>query len=163
MADFERYCEAQFFGHPSITGIRDKEGDLVTAPDLVGRTEQLLEQNRVVAPILDGIAAGLASAGYQVLRIPFYYGGPESRPASDSAKNDSVATYPMLTYNNALVEERGGAQRVYLPRYGWPAMDDAAETAWREAGYLTVPVAGLTISAMYGGALRCSVKVLERG
>lgn len=159
---FERYCEEQFFGHPSITGVRGKEGELITAPDLAGRTADLIEMNRAIAPILDGIAAGLASAGYEIVRIPFYFGGPESRPASQSGEDDSVATYPMLTYNNTLIERRDDALRVYLPRYGWPAMDEAAENAWRDAGFVTQSVAGLTISAMYGGALRCSVKVLER-
>ena len=52
---------------------------------------------------------------------------------------------------------------VYLPRYGWPAMDDAARQAWAALGFEARPIDGLTISAMYGGALRCAVKVLARG
>ena len=45
----------------------------------------------------------------------------------------------------------------------WPAMDDAAREAWTALGFAVKPSDGLTISAMYGGALRCAVKVLARG
>jgi hypothetical protein len=41
-------------------------------------------------------------------------------------------------------------------------MDRAAEQAWQALGFATRPIDGLTISAMYGGALRCAVKVLSR-
>jgi hypothetical protein len=72
------------------------------------------------------------------------------------------AAYPMLTYNNVIIEADATGRRVYLPRYGWPAMDDAAREAWTALGFAARPIDGLTISAMYGGALRCSVKVLSR-
>ena len=62
-----------------------------------------------------------------------------------------------------VLEADEDGQRVYLPRYGWPAMDDAAQDAWAALGFATRPIDGLTISAMYGGALRCAVKVLARG
>jgi hypothetical protein len=52
---------------------------------------------------------------------------------------------------------------VYLPRYGLDALDRAAVRAWEALGYEVHPVGGLAVSAMYGGALRCAVKVLERG
>jgi hypothetical protein len=51
---------------------------------------------------------------------------------------------------------------VYLPRYGFPALDGAAEAAWREIGSKVIGVDGFAISALYGGALRCTLKVLER-
>lgn len=72
------------------------------------------------------------------------------------------AAYPMLTYNNVLVEEDARGRVVYLPRYGWAAMDESARQAWESLGFATRPIDGLTISAMYGGALRCAVKVLAR-
>ena len=68
----------------------------------------------------------------------------------------------MMTYNNVLIEEARDGKTVYLPRYGWPAMDEAASRVWEEQGFAPRAIEGLTISAMYGGALRCSVKVLER-
>jgi hypothetical protein len=61
-----------------------------------------------------------------------------------------------------LIEEDVDGKRVYLPRYGWAAMDDAARQAWAQLGFTARPIDGLTISAMYGGALRCAVKVLAR-
>ena len=36
------------------------------------------------------------------------------------------------------------------------------QALWRQLGYRVVPVPGFTTTAMYGGALRCSVKVLAR-
>lgn len=88
-------------------------------------------------------------------------GGPETHdPENDEPT--TRAAYPMLTYNNVLIEDELGGRIVYLPRFGWPAMDDAAEKAWTELGFEPHAIEGLTISAMYGGALRCSVKVLAK-
>ncbi len=162
VAAFERHCKEQFFGHPQIHQVAGADGEAITPPPLEGRTRELLAINRRVAPLLDAIAASLADAGYEVLRIPFYFGGPEGRPGRFADAGASVAAFPMLTYNNALLETRDGVRRVYLPRYGWRAMDEAAQQAWKSAGFAVTPVAGLTTSAMYGGALRCAVKVLAR-
>ena len=41
-------------------------------------------------------------------------------------------------------------------------MVQAASKAWKKLGFDTKFIDGLTISSMYGGALRCSVKVLEK-
>ena len=41
-------------------------------------------------------------------------------------------------------------------------LDAAAATAWRSVGFDVVPIDGLATSAMYGGALRCGLKVLAR-
>jgi len=40
-------------------------------------------------------------------------------------------------------------------------LNNSLQLAWA-AGFEARPIDGLTISAMYGGALRCSVKVLAR-
>lgn len=154
---FERYCEQHFFGHPSITKIKGKNGRLLQAPEVRGKTEQMIGLSRAIGPTLDGIATSLEQYGYKVERIPFLYGGPESVVNNDGEAS-TVAAFPMLTYNNALI----AGQDVYLPRYGWPTMDDAAQDTWEMLGFTVHSFDGLTISAMYGGALRCSVKVLER-
>jgi hypothetical protein len=52
---------------------------------------------------------------------------------------------------------------VFLPRYGLEALDEAAASVWRDLGFAVHPVDGLTNSAMYGGSLRCCVKVIRRG
>jgi hypothetical protein len=121
----------------------------------------MIEASRKVAPLLDGVASALERQGYRVERIPFLYGGPETLPGADEERA-MRAGYPMLTYNNVLVEEDRDGRRVYLPRYGWSAMDEAASQAWQRLRFAARPIDGLTISAMYGGALRCAVKVLVR-
>ncbi len=57
----------------------------------------------------------------------------------------------MLTYNNVLIETGESGKVVYLPSYGWPAMDEAAVAAWQSIGFEPCRVEGLAISAMYGG------------
>ena len=157
VTDFEEWCERYFFGHPSIRHV-GSAADRIAAPEVRGRTAVMAEQSRRIAPLLDQVAHSLEQHGYRVERIPFLFGGPED---GDDAQKMQPA-YPMLTYNNVLLADDAGARRVYLPRYGWAAMDDAAARAWRSLGFVPQPVDGLTISAMYGGALRCAVKVLSR-
>lgn len=161
VAAFEQWCEEHFFGDPAIRELTGKGGSL-TAPRVTGRTAEMIAKSREVAPLLDGVAASLERHGYRVARMPLLFGGPEAEPTADDAERMRAA-YPMLTYNNVIVESDAAGRRVYLPRYGWPAMDDAAREAWAALGFAARPIDGLTISAMYGGALRCSVKVLARG
>jgi hypothetical protein len=160
VAAFERWCEEHFFGDPAIRELTGKGGSLA-APRVSGRTAEMVAKSREVAPLLDGVAASLERHGYRVARVPLLFGGPEAEPAADDTERMRAA-YPMLTYNNVIVEADAAGRRVYLPRYGWPAMDDAAREAWAKLGFAARPIDGLTISAMYGGALRCSVKVLVR-
>ena len=171
VAAFEGWCEDNFFGDPSIREVAGVDG-AITAPEVRGRTAAMIEKSRAIAPLLDKVASSLESHGYRVERIPLLFGGPdddaeegESEDRADKGRGDEHrmrAAYPMLTYNNVLLEEEAGGSHVYLPRYGWPAMDTAAQEAWQALGFATHPIDGLTISAMYGGALRCAVKVLRR-
>jgi hypothetical protein len=160
VAAFERWCEEHFFGDPAIRELAGTEGPL-TAPTVTGRTAEMIVKSREVAPLLDAVALSLARHGYRVDRVPLLFGGPEADPTT-SDNGRMRAAYPMLTYNNVIIETDGTERRVYLPRYGWPAMDDAARDAWTALGFAVRPIDGLTISAMYGGALRCAVKVLAR-
>ncbi len=154
---FESDTEANFFGHPVIKNILNKDGIEIRAPELNNKTQHVIKKSKEIAPVLDGIAKSLEDYGYYVERIPFLYGGPELIESGDD-KPQTEASYPMLTYNNVLLEQR----EVYLPRYGWKQMDKEAMRAWTAIGFNTHPIEGLTVSAMYGGALRCSVKVLKR-
>jgi hypothetical protein len=161
VAAFEKWCEEHFFGDPAIRELTGADGPL-TAPRVTGRTAEMIAKSREVAPLLDGVAASLERHGYRVERVPLLFGGPEAEPGAGDTERMRAA-YPMLTYNNVIVENDQAGHRVYLPRYGWPAMDDAAREAWASLGFAARPIDGLTISAMYGGALRCAVKVLARG
>jgi hypothetical protein len=160
IAAFEKWCEEHFFGNPAIHELNGVDGPLV-APHVSGRTAEMIAKSREVAPLLDGVAAALERYGYRVERVPLLFGGPEAEPREGDTERMRAA-YPMLTYNNVIVEADANGQRVYLPRYGWPAMDDAARAAWTALGFTVRPIDGLTISSMYGGALRCSLKVLAR-
>jgi hypothetical protein len=123
----------------------------------------MIDKSRAVAPVLDDVARSLEGYGYRVVRIPMLMGGPETDASpSEDGEYSMHASYPMLTYNNVLLETERGARRVYVPRYGLAALDDAAHRAWATLGFTARPIDGLTISAMYGGALRCAVKVLRR-
>lgn len=157
---FERGVEESFFGDPSIREVRGVGGP-IGVPRVRGRTGEMMAWSWKIAAQLDGVARALAARGYRVERIPLLFGGPDVNPDGDDERA-MKATYPMLTYNNVLVEDGAGGKVVYLPRYGWRAIDDAADEAWQALGYRTRPIDGLTVSAMYGGALRCAVKVLAR-
>ncbi len=146
---FERHCEMMFFSHPSVSFLLDKQGVKMTAPKIRGELREVISRSRKIAATLDKIALSLAGYGYEVVRMPFLFGGPDE---------NRVASYPMLSYNNVLLEDT----KVYLPRYGWPAFDRAAHAVWKTIGFQTQPIDGLTTSAMYGGSLRCSAKVLAR-
>lgn len=161
VAAFEQLCEEYFFGNPAIQEIIGKGGKTLTAPIIKGKTRQIIEVSRKIAPILDGIAAALERYGYQVYRVPFLAGGPETLPDSRDELTPQ-ASYPMLTYNNVLAEANQNENIVYLPGYQWQAMDNAAEKAWIKIGFNVRVIKGLTISSMYGGSLRCSVKILEK-
>jgi N-dimethylarginine dimethylaminohydrolase len=163
VAAFERLCEERFFGDPRIRELPLRDGSKSEPPRLAGQTQTMIELSRALAPVLDGVAASLEEAGYRVARIPFLFGGPESRAAEPNETGDRFrAGYPMLTYNNVLIEDDTDGKIVYLPSYGWDALDAAAARAWRSIGFAPRPIEGLVTSAMYGGALRCAVKVLAR-
>jgi hypothetical protein len=148
---FEERARARFFGDPRIEQVDLADGSVLEPPPI--RTEDAIEASRRLAQRLDGVARGLEERGFRVSRVPLLIG---ARPEGGGPG------FPWLSYNNALIERVGEADRVYLPRYGLTPLDDAAKAVWREQGFQVVPVDGLTTSAMYGGALRCALKVLAR-
>lgn len=167
---FEQLCIDYFFGTRSVSSIKDSEGKVIMPPDITGMTENAVERTDSISDQLDRIAEEMTGYGYRVHRIPFLYAAPDYSMVNDTgdSQSDDDQTplpgpgYPYLTYNNVLLERVDGRRTVYLPQYGWPAFDDQARTVWEETGFDVVPVKGLAITAMYGGSLRCCVKVLER-
>jgi hypothetical protein len=159
---FERACEAAFFGIPGVRVLRDPDGKELRAPPLVGATKEAASHCRSLAAVFDRLAEDLRREGYSVVRVPFLAGAREApREAVDGERPEDGGGpgYPTLTYNNVLLEEG----RVYLARYGLEALDSAARRVFEEQGFEARPVDGLAVSAMYGGSLRCNVKVLARG
>lgn len=174
---FERNCRGMFFGNPAIRKLSLPGGRTVEPPELVGWTDRAVRDTRLIAPVLDGIARSLARQGYHVIRVPFLYvlplppqshdgragqGASTGAVASQPGWAETLLQYPTLTYNNVLIETFDGRSVVYLPQYGWEAMDSAARAAWGDAGFQVRPVDGFAISAIYGGSLRCCTKVLSR-
>ena len=178
VAQFEQHLEQMYFGHPAIRRLRDREGHAIEPPDVAGATALAVDESRDVAERLDELAEHLTRQRFKVIRIPYLArretsgtDGRATRGATDAGDTDTKRPndsqtpgpgYPQLTYNNVLLESAAGERTVYLPQYGWEALDAAAREAWQAAGWRVVPVHGLEISAMYGGSLRCCVKVLER-
>ncbi len=95
---------------------------------------------------LDDVARLMERAGYRVYRVP--------------AIVDPFGDW-MITYNNVLMEERGGRRIVYLPMYRMPELDIEAALVYRRLGF---DVKHIDVSELYrwGGALRCMVNVTER-
>jgi len=185
---FERSCQEHYFGDPRITVLYDHEGRPIARPKVAGQTAEAAADTQRIAADLDKLAEELARRGYQVLRVPFLFRPieeeaatrPAGAPTTKSATAPATApttkpttnpttkpagrakAYPCLTYNNVLMEVDGTGRTVYLPQYGWPAFDQAGVKAWQDAGYRVVRVEGFAVSSMYGGSLRCCVKVLKR-
>ena len=158
VAEFERGCETSFFGHPSIQALVSETGETIEPPPIAGGTEEAIEATEAVADTVDAIGRALAERGYEVERIPFLFG----EPAWEAAETAPGPGYPTLTYNNVLLERSSREDVVYLPRYGLDVLDAKARRVWEELGFRVEPIDGLTVSAMYGGSLRCCIKVLSR-
>jgi len=171
--EFERQCEAMYFGDPRIQKLVDQQGKIVRPPEVVGGSARAIEHSREVAPLLDQLAEDLQAQGFEVHRVPSLFSPPRKPRGSDESRegkthdddadqNEVQVGYPSLTYNNVLLESVDRQPIVYLPQYGLPVLDDAARQQWRALGFEVHTVKGLAISAMYGGSLRCCVKVLTR-
>ena len=94
----------------------------------------------------ESIARKIARCGYRVVHLP--------------ALVDQQQSW-MVTYNNVLIDCRGGSCTVYMPVYRIPNLDQAAEAIYRNLGFevKTVDVSGIY---QLGGALRCIVNVTRR-
>ena len=95
----------------------------------------------------DAVAAQCQSAGYRVIRMPLV-------PGRDGR------TY--VTNLNVILDQRRGQRIVYMPIFdGAEAINQAAASIWRKAGYQVRPV---NCSGCYThfGTLRCLVNVLRR-
>lgn len=62
VAAFELSCEEHFFGDPAIRELTGTGGSL-TAPQVTGRTAEMVAKSREVAPLHDGVAASLERHG----------------------------------------------------------------------------------------------------
>ena len=160
---FESSAEINFFGRSDIASVTTLDGEIIHPPPIIGTTALAIADSEASATTLDRVAETLTALGFEIIRVPFLQRLPP--PIESIAAGETITSqpgFPQLTYNNVLIETENGRKTVYLPAYGWAALDDAGAEAWRAQGYEVVQIPGFTTSAMYGGALRCSVKVLRR-
>ncbi len=165
ISTFERDTEANFFGHPAIETIQLDDDTQLQPPNLQGKTQDAIQAGREMADYFDDIAISLAQRGLKVVRMPFLQTSSFTRDIQQQATErpyKETLDYPVLTYNNIISVNQPDTQQVYLPQYGLKALDNAAVEAWQNAGYVVIKVPGFINSALYGGALRCAVKVLRR-
>lgn len=152
LTKFESQCEQQFFGDANIESLTDASGERINRPTMIGGAYHALRNSFLLAKELNLIADQLREQGFEVTRMPALI--PEMRT--------SELNYPVLTYNNVLLETRNSQSIVYLPQYGLPTLDTACAAEWKRLGFSIKAVQGLSTSAIYGGSLRCCTKVLHR-
>lgn len=149
------------------------------ARDALGEIRGQLDVDKISPPsdhlaaYLEQIAAQLRHLGYEVFRMPLLLEACRDAPSPQAGETSVAASratsaepcakwFPCLSYNNVLIEEGPESSQVYLPQYGWPAMDREARVAWERSGCRVIPVDGMLSSAMLGGSLRCCAKVVAR-
>ncbi len=173
----EREYENAFFSDGEARHRMD-DGSEIFPPRVVGRTLEAISDSRALAPTIDRLADVLGRNGFEIKRVPFLYRAaspykPASSswdlPSSQDVNHQYSATdprhgaqYPCLSYNNVLLDVSSENQSVYIPQYHWPALDNAAKSAWLSMGYLAKFTGGFATASMFGGQLRCMVKVLKR-
>jgi N-dimethylarginine dimethylaminohydrolase len=116
------------------------------APATWERTSARQRRIDAVAQRLLAIEQLLKAQGFAVLRMP----------ALLLPSDSSVATYV-----NVLQEIDGTRREVYLPQYGFAAIDQAARERFEQLDYVVHPV---RVERIYqaGGSLRCLVNVVAR-
>lgn len=165
VSDFEERCRRMFFGNERTTVLYERPGRKAEPLGTQGLTKEAIQHCTAIAPVLDRIADEFARKGFEVIRIPYLSvsrNSPSAEPPSDPNETAPCIRYPEITYTNVLQESTPENRRVYLPLYGWAVFDQTAAGVWEKAGFQVIGVDGFTISAMYGGSLRCCTKVLER-
>lgn len=94
----------------------------------------------------DNVARELAERGFLVSRIPVVV-----LPGAGS----------YVTYTNAVFDRDADGAIVYLPTYGIPALDNAAEDTYASLGFRVIPIDVTSIYRM-NGSLGCLVNVMAR-
>jgi hypothetical protein len=129
--EFELNCERMFFVNPEIQQLQDFNGHIIAPPAMVGLTSREIGDSIKISSELDKSAEQLSSRGYEIIRMPYLsmLADFDDSDSADDDLNQHKAGYPQITYNNVLLEGVGKKLVVYLPQYGWPALDNAASKA----------------------------------
>jgi len=100
-----------------------------------------LVKAKKLAPRLDETARHLESLGYRVVRVPYLPNGLDNY----NEHNDQMLGIG-FNYSNVLTEVYGKnnkTRKVYLPEYGFKALDEAAANAYKSAGFKVIIIHGL--------------------
>lgn len=131
-----RPAEKVAAAHPdTLAALRAAGGEAASAfrSDLIAR--------------LDRVARRMRSLGYAVVRVPLL---PSATPRA------------WMSYNNGIVETRGGNTIFYMPTFGARMLDAAAAESFRSATGCTVVPIDCSKVWRLGGSLHCLVNVVER-
>ncbi len=147
--------KALLFNTPDFVS-RLQQDHKIEREDEVERDEDvtlaaLYAKNALVSTgkLFDGIAADLRRKGFKnIVRVPILV-------------NTGIDNGPFITYNNMLLESKGGRDIAYMPSYNIDVLDKAAQKILSAAGYKVVPIDVQNI-AFYNGTLRCITQVLAR-
>ncbi|MCK4761344.1 MAG: hypothetical protein KAW12_04030 [Candidatus Aminicenantes bacterium] len=96
-----------------------------------------LEKTKKTTEVLDRTAKHLETLGYRVVRIPYLPNG-----LHDSKERHDIMFGMGFNYSNVLTEVYDNVKKVYIPRYGFKQLDEAAARAYREAGFRVVILDG---------------------
>lgn len=97
-----------------------------------------LKKYKKTADILDGNAQHLEQMGYRVVRIPYLPNGLDNK----DDQNDGFVGIS-FNYSNVLIEVYENVKRVYMPRFGFKKLDEAAAKAYESAGFQVIFIKGL--------------------
>lgn len=134
-------------------------GDPKMASELLGDNHAIW----TIPEAFDDIAALLTRLRFEVIRnpLPLTYVDDEQ---------EKVRKWYFATYNNALVEIKGEADKtVWLPTYGygcWQELkhtDEENKTIWQHLGFKVVMLEDFHPFAEYSGAVHCIKKYMRRG
>lgn len=104
-----------------------------------------MEKAAKTAKVLDGTAKHLAELGYHVVRIPYLPNGLDN---SGERKRLDPLTGISFNYSNVLFEVYDNVKKVYMPRFGFKQLDEAAAGAYRAAGFQVVLIKGPLTTAL---------------
>lgn len=134
--------------------------------------DEILERLGVdprLADHLDGIAAQLVDAGFEVIRNPLPLTRADGRPRLRGQVRE-VRIWYLATANNCLVQvDPTHGDHVWLPTYGhgaWKelaATDTANRRIWESLGFTVHELTSFHSLAQRFGALHCITKDLDRG
>jgi hypothetical protein len=119
---------------------------LYEASPATNRSAMAVETDPARSAPFHNVARCLERRGFHVLRVPLLL---------------TATPRVFVSYNNAVLERRGGVKRVFLPVYDLPALDQAATARFAAQGWQVTPV---RVASLYRqtGSLRCQIGIIRR-